>query len=113
MRPVESASTSMAVQRVYKETECSEPSRCEYQVERPNSTTGQEEPKQAAKDGQCGKHLGEYKPLPGPSMSMVEVMKVGSDDASYDLNIVSLCRNSFEEDSRRQIAADQCGAPRK
>lgn len=82
LRPVKSASTSMTVQPVYKKTEGREPSRSKCQVERPNSTTGEEEPKQAAEDGQRGKHLGENKPLPRPRMSMVEVMKVGSDDAS-------------------------------
>ncbi len=89
--PDESASTSMVVQRVHKESEGGEPSRCKYQVERPNSTAGEEEPKQAAEDGQCGKHLGKYEPLLGPRMWVVEVMKVGPDDASCDLEVVSLC----------------------
>ena len=85
----------MTVQRVHKKTEGREPSRCNCQVERPNSTLREEEPKQAAEDGQCGKHLGEYKPLSRPSTSMVEIMKIGSDDPSYDLEIVNLCLNEL------------------
>jgi hypothetical protein len=91
--PAESGPAVPTVKRADKNAECWEPGGRKNQVHRPaEEAAGEgEKPKQAEEDGDSGNRLRVDESFFRPSIYLVEVMKVGSDDTGDDLESVILC----------------------